>query len=281
MRIPSAAYGALGGAVAASLVWIAAKPQHEIPPPSQSPAKVSPQRPADVSALQPHSQILPTPISPPPSARDATTQRRDSHRSTTSVSALNLTRPAARPNGNSSSYQSQREPTHAELQERTAVVEEAANAQLEALASRLGLSEEQQDRIFPILASASPAFHPIMQPEGGAAVVDSGGTGEIVFGDGSKIEPGAPIAEVENAIYPELDEVQQANLEEDALDREAWWEDVVGQLEEDLESSTSPAAVAETGEDTAAPSTGEFTGEEREAAGQTEQIGGFSNLFGN
>ena len=36
-----------------------------------------------------------------------------------------------------------------------------------------------------------------------------------MFGDGSKIEPGAPIAEVENAIYPELDEVQQASLEDD------------------------------------------------------------------
>ena len=174
------------------------------------------------------------------------------------------------------------EPTRQELEQRAVQVEEQANARLEELADRLGLTEEQQDRIFPILASSSPAFHPILIPEGGNRTTTSIGGGDTIYGDGSKVKPGAPIAEVENEIYPELDEVQQASLEEEAMDREAWWEDIVGLLEEDLESSTSPGSIADTsGDDNSQPAS-EFTDEEREAASDSNSVDDFSNLlFGN
>jgi hypothetical protein len=104
--------------------------------------------------------------------------------------------------------------------------------------------------------------------------------GEPTFGDGTAIKPGAPIADVENEIFPELDEKQQAILEEEAMDREAWWEDVVAFLEDDLENSTGPDALASEKEDTA-PVTPEpeFTDEEREAAAEGNAVNNFADLL--
>ncbi|MCP3692306.1 MAG: hypothetical protein GY917_08945, partial [Planctomycetaceae bacterium] len=67
------------------------------------------------------------------------------------------------------------------------------------------------------------------------------------MGEGNDIEPGASVADVENEIYPVLDEDQKASLEEKAIDREAWWEDIVALLEEDLDQPTVAVANTEPG----------------------------------
>jgi hypothetical protein len=137
---------------------------------------------------------------------------------------------------------------------------------------RLGLTEAQQDRIFPILASSSPAFHPILQPEGSSnKLTDS------VFGNRDTIEPGASVAEVENEIYPELDATQQASLEEEAMDREAWWEDIVALLEADLtpSSANSDLSKAKPGD----PAQNIDNQSEREAAATINEIDDFSSLL--
>jgi len=73
---------------------------------------------------------------------------------------------------------------------------------------------------------------------------------------------------LEESIYPLLDADQQGLLAEAALDNDAWWKDVVDQLETDLD------AAIEGGEMVAAPddnthSTG-FTASDGPAAGDGE-----------
>lgn len=170
--------------------------------------------------------------------------------------------------------------TTAELEQRALAVEETANQRLNDLASRLKLSEEQQDRIFPILARSAPGFHPVLQPETLPSLrISSPVGGNNTFGDITSIEPGAPMTQIEEEIFADLDQVQQAELEEAAIDREAWWEDIVAVLEEDLEDSTSTTVLA--GSEESGP-TATITDEERAAAAATNEVDDFSNLlFGN
>ncbi len=180
-----------------------------------------------------------------------------------------------------------REPTRAELAARAVQIEQRANDQLLALTDRLGLTEEQQDRIFPVLAAAHPAFHPLLIPEGAAPEAGTtAGSGAVgadagpVYGDGTSVTPGAPIAEVESGIYDVLDTAQQASLEEEAMDREAWWEDIVGLLESDLEDSTGgEVAGSGAGENGSADAYSEEEREEASAGNEVDDVSGL--LFGN
>ena len=239
MKIPSHIYGALGGAAVASLAWLLFSPagNQESGAVKQGGAQ---------SLNKPISAIGKTqPLSPDPVAGHKAAATLNAHAAQgvwagdlPSADTSNFL-PAAKPQSRQAGTEAI--PPRDELIARAAIVEDQANAKLQILTSRLGLSEEQQDRIFPILASSSAAFHPILQPEGSTNYLK-----DSVFGEGRAIEPGASVAEVENEIYPVLDENQKASLEEKAMDREAWWEDIVALLEEDLNQPGVTVANTET-----------------------------------
>ena len=279
MKLPPTVYSALGGAVAASLVWMVASPlraDREAERALETPNPNSPRPHGEpINALR--SRTVPLALE-----ESLLLNKSDSPDQEARLRPqLNL---RALPSGREGTKaRVDAPPTRAELAQRAKLVEEHANAELEALANRLALTEEQQDRIFPILASSSPAYHPVLQTEGGSKTTTRTATGDTIYSDGSGLKPGAPVTEVENEIYPELNEFQQASLEEEAMDREAWWEDIVGLLEEDLESSTSPGVVAATGNNDGGSSAAtKFTDEEREDAADTNSVDDFSDLlFGN
>ena len=269
MKIPSHIYGALGGAAVASLAWFLLSPAgHQEPDTIQQAEAQSLKKP--ISAIGQTKPLFPAdhPASAP------------SDHSAQGSLAKNLPSNAKQDLPVATKPQSRQAETEAipprdELIARAVIVEDQANTRLQALTSQLGLSEEQQDRIFPILASSSAAFHPILQPEGSNNYLK-----DSVFGEGKTIEPGASVAEVENEIYPVLDEDQKASLEEKAIDREAWWEDIVALLEEDLEQpevtvtarepgKTNPAEQAQTPNNQSA----------RESAATVNEIDDFSSLL--
>ncbi len=268
MKIPAAALGALAGAAVTSIIWIA------ISPPRANRASPHPSAPTPPSTTQhsprPASAIGSTKTDP------VKTEARYHNTPLTNQTRSDWTRPTlTRPLSVAIHDQNQTrpEPTKTELAVRAKQVENHANNRLEALAIRLNLTEEQQNRIFPILASAAPSFHPALQVEGSSTPTTSSD-------NSTTLQPGAPITEVENAIYAEVDDTQQASIEDSAIDRDAWWEDIVAMLEDDLEAATSNPTAGTTVESTTTPSS-EATGEERAAAATTNQIDDFSNLFGN
>ena len=108
-------------------------------------------------------------------------------------------------------------------------VEKQANKRLDELSLLLGLDEEQKDFIFPILAKSAAAFHPSLNAQGS----------ELLNGIESRVRPGAPIDVVESEIYDILNEEQKLILEEEALDREAWWDDIVALLDDESKQNSN------------------------------------------
>jgi hypothetical protein len=272
MKIPSQIYGALGGAAVASLAWILFFPSGDsASKPGKQPGMRSPGKP--ISAI---GKTHPVSQTEKPSAIHVASETGNGKPVT---GALAREIPAADdpPYPLPATTKSRQAPQAVipprdELIARAVIVEDQANTRLHGLTLRLGLTEAQQDRIFPILASSSPAFHPILQPEGSSnKLTDS------VFGNRDTIEPGASVAEVENEIYPELDATQQASLEEEAMDREAWWEDIVALLEADLtpSSANSELSKAKPGD----PAQNIDNQSEREAAATINEIDDFSSLL--
>ena len=113
--------------------------------------------------------------------------------------------------------------TREQLTARAMSVEKQANKRLDELSLLLDLDEEQKDFIFPILAKSAAAFHPSLNAQGS----------ELLNGIESRVRPGAPIDVVESEIYDILNEEQKLILEEEALDREAWWDDIVALLDDE------------------------------------------------
>ena len=113
--------------------------------------------------------------------------------------------------------------TREQLNSRAITVERVANKRLDDLTLLLDLSEEQQDFIFPILAKSAAAFHPSLIAEGN----------ELIKGIETAVRPGAAVDVVESEIYDILDEEQKLILEEEAVDREAWWDDIVALLDDE------------------------------------------------
>ena len=113
--------------------------------------------------------------------------------------------------------------TREQLTARAMSVEKQANKRLDELSLLLDLDEEQKDFIFPILAKSAAAFHPSLNAQGS----------ELFNGIESRVRPGAPIDVVESEIYDILNEEQKLILEEEALDREAWWDDIVALLDDE------------------------------------------------
>ena len=158
-----------------------------------------------------------------------------------------------------------------ELMARALVVEKQANKRLDELTEKLNLTEEQQDFIFPILAKSLPNFHPSLNPDGN----------NLLSGINTRIEPGSPVPNVEAEIYSILDDEQKMILEEEALDREAWWDDVVALLDDESKESIakttpSPEKTQESVENQTEPSQ-----KEREENAAKNKIDDFSRLLRN
>ena len=161
--------------------------------------------------------------------------------------------------------------TRKQLTARALVVEKQANKRLNELTEKLNLTEEQQDFIFPILAKSLPAFHPSLNPDGK----------NLLSGIKTRVEPGSSVPDVEAEIYSILDDEQKMILEEEALDREAWWDDVVALL--DSESKLNSEKVISALESSKQPpdNPNEPSQKEREEKAAKNKIDDFSSLLRN
>ncbi len=102
-------------------------------------------------------------------------------------------------------------------------VEVAARKRLEALTGQLALTREQQARIFPLLARSTPTYDESLDIAGG-----DGRRGRLTKAD------------ADAGIHDVLDADQQAELIESIAEKDLWWADLMGDLEEDLARSTDP-----------------------------------------
>ncbi len=278
MKIPSPIYGAIGGAAAASLAWLLFSPSAHQQPVSPKESTTNAQQPP-LSAITKRQGLVaskqPTKIAKaaPHLENNAATEQLAG-----AASVKENLPPQNRPLATREEPRQERPepiPPRDELIARAVIVEEQANNKLQILTSRLGLTEQQQDRIFPILASSSPAFHPILQPEGSIDYLQ-----DSVFGDRKAIEPGASVAEVENEIYPVLDAEQKASLEEKAMDREAWWDDIVALLEEELDQPEATVATVQIEDKNSAEKPQPTDNQNaRESSATVNEIDDFSSLL--
>lgn len=162
--------------------------------------------------------------------------------------------------------------TRKQLTARALAVEKQANKRLYELTEKLNLTEEQQDFIFPILAKSLPTFHPSLNPDGN----------NLLSGIKTRVEPGSSVPDVEAEIYSILDEDQKMILEEEALDREAWWDDVVALLDDESKetldkttpNSEKPQNSVENGNEP-------ISQKERENKAAKNKIDDFSRLLQN
>lgn len=290
MKLPSLAFGILLGASAATAVWhLASKSATagSAPRAASGDSLTGQGHPAHLSAIAP-----PHPSSTISGADHLAALRADLEDRERSETANANHNSSADKNGTHRQRRSgQTTPpkenhlalTTAQLEKRALAVEEIANQRLQELAERFDLSEQQQDQIFPTLARSAPGFVPILQPETPPGLpLTSPVGGNDTFGDVTSIEPGAPMTQIEEEIFADLDQTQQAELEEAAMDREAWWEDITAMLEGDLDEATPVNLLAENADNTEDGSTtSTITEEERAAAAATNEVTDFSNLFGN
>jgi hypothetical protein len=94
-----------------------------------------------------------------------------------------------------------------------------AREKLDQYSRDYGLTKEQQRDIFPLIVAHHEQAHPAMMV------------------DGQPLIPANPGSSLEESVSSFLDSSQQEALIEDAADHDAWWEDVVGQLESDLDTA--------------------------------------------
>jgi hypothetical protein len=131
--------------------------------------------------------------------------------------------------------------------DRTATVEREACGQLEKLTTSLDLNSTQRRKLFPALVRASAGYDSAMTV-----------AGVTVTGD-STLTPA-------EEIHSLLESDQQAQLEDDEVQRQLWWQDIIGKLEADLtdatgggpsDDGTPPPAVPVPGDERVAPETRE------------------------
>ena len=144
-------------------------------------------------------------------------------------------------------------PSIEELSDRALIVSEEADRRTSLLGEQLQLNAAQQAAVFPIFARSSEAYSPLLPiapAQVGIPLVGSEGGVQAVADLGPQQEDQAVVVEpilteneVLEAVYPILDDEQQALLEQDYLDRDAWWSDVVGVLEADADAVIAAAAV--------------------------------------
>ena len=118
--------------------------------------------------------------------------------------------------------------TDADLQKVNAIVnrtrQESRN-KLDKLTEKYYLTNNQRRDIFPLIVAHHKQAHP-------AILVNGQPLPRVNIG-----------STLNDSIYIELDSDQQDALTEATIDDEAWWKDVVGQLEDDLNDAISNAAM--------------------------------------
>ena len=159
--------------------------------------------------------------------------------------------------------------TREQLTARARSVEKQANKRLDELSLLLDLDEEQKDFIFPILAKSAAAFHPSLNAQGS----------ELLNGIESRVRPGAPIDVVESEIYDILNEEQKLILEEEAVDREAWWDDIVALLDDESKQNINEKGVNDKQDTPSKTSQQPVSQEDREKNAAKSQIDDFSSLL--
>jgi len=124
----------------------------------------------------------------------------------------------------------------AELKQQARLVENQAREQLERMTGELDLSTAQRRKIFPMLVRSTPGYDPAMQVAGGA------------------LDPAAASA-VDEEVHDVLDSEQKAQLEDEVVNRQLWWQDIFTRLEKDLVESTggAPTQPESTAEEDPAP----------------------------
>ena len=159
--------------------------------------------------------------------------------------------------------------TREQLTARARSVEKQANKRLDELSLLLDLDEEQKDFIFPILAKSAAAFHPSLNAQGS----------ELLNGIESRVRPGAPIDVVESEIYDILNEEQKLILEEEAVDREAWWDDIVALLDDESKQNINEKGVNDKQDTPSKTSQQPVSQEDREKNAAKSKVDDFSSLL--
>ena len=127
--------------------------------------------------------------------------------------------------------------------DRAAAVESEASARLEKLTANLDLNSTQRGKLFPALVRATAGYDSAMLVGGATVAADTGLT---------------PAEEIHSLLDPD----QQAQVEDTEVQRQLWWQDIIGKLEADLTSATggvpaidpsAPAVPAPTDEERVAP----------------------------
>ena len=178
---------------------------------------------------------------------------------TPAVAAQPATRPvASRPQAPRTTIPSS-EPSQAELEIAADRIQNRANRELARLTRLLDLSEAQQDRIFPLLARSSTAYHPALAIQVGdaqsttpveiASKTDDSTGAAAAPAEGSAPETSEPITltTADEEIYDVLTPEQQEALEEEIIDEDLWWTDIVNDLEDELDESAAVPSEEDTG----------------------------------
>jgi hypothetical protein len=117
-----------------------------------------------------------------------------------------------------------------------------ARTRLAHLSESYRLNASQRQQVYRALVPATPAYHPDME------VVSAGGAAEEKAPNASSLS--APDAATESAnavddqIYAVLEDTQKTAYEDDWIDRDLWWSEIIGQLSDDLDQDLASAATA-------------------------------------
>ncbi len=114
-----------------------------------------------------------------------------------------------------------------DIAKRVPWVQQAALSRLGKMAERLDLSPIQQHKVFPQLLRATTGYHPAMV---------------ITYPAGASLpseELAANEKSPDEAIHDSLDPDQQEDFLQQKLDDQAWWEEIVAQLEDDFDASVA------------------------------------------
>ena len=121
-----------------------------------------------------------------------------------------------------------------EVAERLPWVRKNALSRLDRMTDRLDLTPSQRQKVFPQLLRSTNGYHPAMIINYPAQIASP--PDETAGADKTPDE----------VIHDSLDPEQQDDFIQQKLDDQAWWEEIVAQLEEDFDASVSsdPGPVA-------------------------------------
>ena len=131
------------------------------------------------------------------------------------------------------------------LAERASLVQQQANRELERLVPLLNLTEDQQDRVFARLAQNSVFWTPALTTD----VATNPTSGNVSANTATSVPeqtksiPDLLISTPEGET-PILDPEQEVVIAQDQLDRQAWWEEVLGNIQQDLKNGTTSTTAA-------------------------------------